>query len=31
MIAIRGEIGAVADGDDRADNPLKHAPHTAAR
>jgi len=31
MIAIRGEIGAVADGRmDRADNPLKHAPHTAA-
>ena len=31
MIAIRGEIAAVADGRlDRADNPLKHAPHTAA-
>jgi glycine dehydrogenase len=31
MIAIRGEIGAIAAGTlDRADNPLKHAPHTAA-
>jgi glycine dehydrogenase len=31
MIAIRGEIAAVADGRmDRKDNPLKHAPHTAA-
>jgi glycine dehydrogenase len=31
MIAIRGEIRAVAEGTlDRADNPLKHAPHTAA-
>jgi glycine dehydrogenase len=31
MIAIREEIRAVADGRaDRADNPLKHAPHTAA-
>jgi glycine dehydrogenase len=31
MIAIRAEIAAVADGKlDRADNPLKHAPHTAA-
>ena len=31
MIAIRGEIQAVIDGQlDRADNPLKHAPHTAA-
>jgi glycine dehydrogenase len=30
MIAIAGEIAAVADGRfDRADNPLKHAPHTA--
>ena len=30
MIAIRGEIAAVAAGKlDRADNPLKHAPHTA--
>jgi glycine dehydrogenase len=30
MIAIRGEIDAVASGAlDRADNPLKHAPHTA--
>jgi glycine dehydrogenase len=30
MIAIRGEIDAVAEGRmDRADNPLKHAPHTA--
>ncbi len=31
MIAIRGEIAAVAAGRwDRADNPLKNAPHTAA-
>ncbi len=31
MIAIRGEIRAVEEGRaDRADNPLKHAPHTAA-
>ncbi len=31
MIAIAGEIAAVARGDlDRADNPLKQAPHTAA-
>jgi glycine cleavage system P protein (glycine dehydrogenase) len=31
MIAIRGEIQAVVDGRaDRADNVLKHAPHTAA-
>jgi glycine dehydrogenase len=31
MIAIRGEIRAVEDGRaDRDDNPLKHAPHTAA-
>ena len=31
MIAIREEIRAVEDGRmDRADNPLKHAPHTAA-
>jgi glycine dehydrogenase len=31
MIAIHGEIAAVAAGTlDRADNPLKHAPHTAA-
>jgi glycine dehydrogenase len=31
MIAIRGEIQAVIDGTaDRSDNPLKHAPHTAA-
>jgi glycine dehydrogenase len=31
MIAIRAEIRAVEDGrSDRADNPLKHAPHTAA-
>jgi glycine dehydrogenase len=30
MIAIAGEIAAVAEGRlDRADNPLKHAPHTA--
>jgi glycine dehydrogenase len=30
MIAIRREIAAIADGTlDRADNPLKHAPHTA--
>ncbi len=30
MIAIRGEIAAIAAGSlDRADNPLKHAPHTA--
>jgi glycine dehydrogenase len=32
MIAIREEIRAVEEGRlDRADNPLKHAPHTAAR
>jgi glycine dehydrogenase len=31
MVAIRGEIAAVEEGRaDRADNPLKHAPHTAA-
>ncbi len=31
MIAIRQEIELVADGQlDRADNPLKHAPHTAS-
>ncbi len=31
MIAIRGEMRAVEDGTlDRRDNPLKHAPHTAA-
>ena len=31
MIAIRAEIAAIADGRlDRADNPLKNAPHTAA-
>ncbi|WP_444633316.1 aminomethyl-transferring glycine dehydrogenase [Cupriavidus oxalaticus] len=31
MIAIRQEIGRVADGTfDREDNPLRHAPHTAA-
>ncbi len=31
MIAIRGEIQAVIEGRlDRADNPLKHAPHTMA-
>jgi len=31
MIAIRGEIRAVEEGRlDREDNPLKHAPHTAA-
>jgi glycine dehydrogenase len=31
MIAIRGEIRAIEEGNlDRADNPLKHAPHTAA-
>ena len=31
MIAIRAEIGAVEAGTlDRADNPLRHAPHTAA-
>ena len=30
MIAIRAEIGAIGAGKlDRADNPLKHAPHTA--
>ena len=30
MIAIRGEIAAIERGEmDRADNPLKHAPHTA--
>ncbi len=30
MVAIRSEIGAIAEGRlDRADNPLKHAPHTA--
>jgi glycine dehydrogenase len=31
MIAIRHEIRAIEQGDlDRSDNPLKHAPHTAA-
>jgi glycine dehydrogenase len=31
MIAIREEIGSIEDGSmDRADNPLKNAPHTAA-
>ncbi|PZG22819.1 aminomethyl-transferring glycine dehydrogenase [Nonomuraea aridisoli] len=31
MIAIRGEIAKVASGDyDKADNPLRNAPHTAA-
>ena len=31
MIAIRREIARVEDGSfDREDNPLKHAPHTAA-
>jgi glycine dehydrogenase len=31
MIAIRGEIAAIEGGQvDRANNPLKHAPHTAA-
>ncbi len=31
MIAIRGEIAAIAAGKlDKADNPLKHAPHTAS-
>jgi len=31
LIAIRKEIAAIEDGAaDRADNPLKHAPHTAA-
>ena len=31
MIAIRGEIRAIEEGRmDREDNPLKHAPHTAA-
>ena len=31
MIAIRGEIARVEDGSfDREDNPLRHAPHTAA-
>jgi glycine dehydrogenase len=31
MIAIRGEIQAIVDGSaDPTDNPLKHAPHTAA-
>ena len=31
MIAIRGEIRAIEEGrSDRADNPLKHAPHTAS-
>jgi len=30
LVAIRGEIRAIAEGRmDRADNPLKHAPHTA--
>jgi glycine dehydrogenase len=32
MIAIRGEITKVESGEwPRADNPLKHAPHTAAQ
>ncbi len=32
MIAIRAEIAAIARGDlDRADNPVKNAPHTAAQ
>jgi glycine dehydrogenase len=32
MIAIRGEIAAIASGkSDRANNPLKNAPHTAAQ
>src|SRR5262249_34705234 len=31
MIAIRGEIRAIEEGRmDREDNPLRHAPHTAA-
>jgi glycine dehydrogenase len=31
LIAIHGEMAAVASGEsDKADNPLKHAPHTAA-
>jgi glycine dehydrogenase len=31
LIAIRGEVAAIERGElDRADNPLKHAPHTAA-
>ena len=30
MIAIRLEIAAIAQGADRADNPLKNAPHTSA-
>jgi glycine dehydrogenase len=31
MIAIRGEVAAIERGEaDRADNPLKHAPHTIA-
>jgi glycine dehydrogenase len=31
MVAIRGEIAAIASGRmDKVDNPLKHAPHTAA-
>ncbi len=31
LIAIHGEMSAVANGEsDKADNPLKHAPHTAA-
>ncbi len=31
LIAIHGEMSAVASGEsDKADNPLKHAPHTAA-
>ena len=30
MISIRGEIRAIEEGGDQEDNPLKHAPHTAA-
>ena len=30
MLAIRAEIAAIAGGMDRADNPLKNAPHTAS-
>jgi len=30
MIAIRAEIAALESGDDVADSPLRHAPHTAA-